>query len=67
MQVFLYKASDVPGTDKAKLQQQILETIFSKGARLWRTRHAAAPWALRRRRHLCWARSVPGAGGAWLA
>jgi len=32
LQVFLFRTADATGTDKAKLQQQILETIFSNGA-----------------------------------
>lgn len=32
LQVFLFRTAGVTGTDKAKLQQQILETIFSNGA-----------------------------------
>eukprot|EP00775_Hariotina_reticulata_P003394 gene3394-3668_t len=31
VQVFLYKAADSLGTDKAKLQNEILETVFQQG------------------------------------
>lgn len=31
VQVFLYKSTDVQGTDKTKLQNQILDTILSNG------------------------------------
>eukprot|EP00882_Tetradesmus_deserticola_P026493 GHRQ01029237.1.p1 GENE.GHRQ01029237.1~~GHRQ01029237.1.p1 ORF type:complete len:370 (+),score=129.11 GHRQ01029237.1:250-1359(+) len=30
-QVFLYRSTDIAGLDKAQLQEQILQTIFSKG------------------------------------
>jgi hypothetical protein len=43
--VFLYRATDVPGVDKAKLQQQILATVFANGARAGRAEEGVAPTA----------------------